>query len=141
MKRSPRYRSIDQRLNLVAIGANVCGAVMIMFYFNNLHFSGAPDSAPDAPLNLGVAGLLTVAFLVFGNLMSDRILRPLWEWYLQDTAAAKPEKAPLRVRGLALNMPAISAGVTLSVWFLAGLVFGVMRSASTQPFNWSLFSP
>jgi putative methionine-R-sulfoxide reductase with GAF domain len=112
---------------------------MITFYFNNIHFSGAPDSAPDAPLNLGVAGLLTAAFLVLGNLMSDRILRPLWEWYLQATEAAKPEKAPLRIRGLALNMPAISAGVTLSVWFLAGLAFGVMRSASTQTFNWSLF--
>jgi HAMP domain-containing protein len=62
-------------------------------------------------------------------------------WFRRNAEKDEPEQAPLQVRRLALNMPAIFAITSFGVWLLAGFVFSLIESFNfgTGRFDWALF--
>ena len=111
--------------------SNLVGAVLTFFYFYNL------QSVTTEGLEIRI--LILIGLSVIGNRVSSWYLAPLWTWYLADTN--RDQAAPPRIRQLALNMPVINAGITMGLWVLAGLVFGllVLFEPSTGEIQWGTF--
>lgn len=142
MKRGTRYGRIVGRLTLINMVANCCGAVLIAFYFSNLHSGDWRGLASVSGEGLLVAIAGTIGLLVLGNRLSSRWIAPLWAYYSRMAAeGATSEPAPPQVRKIVLNLPAISSGVTLAMWLLAGLFFGVVSAfdLTTRHWHWDRF--
>ena len=141
MKDNSRYRRVERRLNLVSIVANACGVVLIVFYFSNIHHTSLPEQPTTSDLIfLGIEVLITIGLFAAGHFLPDRWVAPLTAWYRQNADKEVPDRAPLKVRRLALSLPAISAVTSLGVWFLAGLIFSLFESfdAGIGQFDWTL---
>lgn len=140
MKYRNRYRRVERRLNVVSIVANACGVILIVFYFTNIHHVSVPVLTSRGPIFLGIEILITLGLFALGYFLPDRWVAPLTAWYRQNAERDEPEQAPLQVRRLALNTPAISAATSLGVWLLAGLVFSLLDSFDVEAgrFDWAL---
>jgi HAMP domain-containing protein len=131
-----RYRRTWRRLSLIITLANLCGVALLVFYFMNL--SGGPMQSQTADLGpgLGLSAAITAGLLVLGNVLSGRRLNVMWAWYREALAVPEHELAPPRARRLALNMPAISAGTTLTMWAVATLIIGALNSFNPATQQW-----
>jgi hypothetical protein len=141
MKHGGRYRRVERRLNLVPIVANACGVVLIVFYFSNIHHTSLPEQPTTSDLIFfGIEVLITIGLFAAGHFLPNRWVAPLMAWYRQNVDKEVPDPAPLKVRRLALSLPAISAATSLGVWFLAGLIFSLFESfdAGIGQFDWAL---
>lgn len=138
---SERYRRVGRRLNLAVVIANVCGAALITFYFTNLQFSSAQAGDSLDALGTLFTVLVVAGLLVLGNALSGRRVGPMLAWYRQAAAGEVSDPAPADIRRAALNYAAVGAGVTLVMWLLAGVVFGVTTGldAGPQQFDWNGF--
>ncbi len=136
MKESNRYRQTIGRLNVVVSAANMCGALLTIFYF-----SGLPGQVTAGLMsNIAVTGLLLAGLLVLGNLLPQRYTAPLRTWYAQATRSDRLAPAPPEVQRLALEMPLVSALSSFAMWVVAGLVFGVAAALDMAPgrFDWGV---
>jgi HAMP domain-containing protein/putative methionine-R-sulfoxide reductase with GAF domain len=123
MKPIDRFRRTSLQLVLINMGSNICGALLTIFYFINVHDSSSGTRfEPD----LGIAALMLVGMVVLGNRLVARYVAPLWAWYRRAVTGDEPDPAPLHIRQLALNLPATSAAITLGLWWLASLLFGAL---------------
>lgn len=141
MKHGDRYRRVERRLNVVSIVANACGVVLIVFYFSNIHHvSVREETTTNDLIFFGIEILVTIGLFVMGRFLPDRWVAPLTAWYRQNADKEVPDPAPLKVRRLALGLPAISAVTSLGVWLLAGLIFSLFESFDTEigRFDWTL---
>ncbi|MBN2392893.1 MAG: GAF domain-containing protein [Anaerolineae bacterium] len=135
------YRRIWRRLTAIITTANLCGAGLLVFYFTNIYGGVTQSPIAGAGLELGVTILITVGLLALGNWLSGRRLDVMWVWYRRAVAEAHPEPAPLHIQRLALNMPAISAGTTLTMWAVASLIIAVLNGfdPATRRWLWNAF--
>ena len=138
MKPSARYQRTRRRLTWVTVGANVCGAFLTTFYFNNVQFGYAEEATTGFDPTMIVMILMLVSLLILGSFLGGRREAPMWAWYLQATQGNAYEPATPRIRRLALHMPAYSTGVSLGMWVLAGLFSGVVSGFTSQGFELNL---
>ncbi len=136
MKRK-RHRRVNRHLTLINIGGNICGAALTSLYFALLSMNLEALSG----WAWGLLGLVPPLLMISGGILRERFLRPLNSWYLRATDRKETPPAPQSIQQLALNRPAISAGITLVVWlvggFFAGILIGVVAGA--EAFNWAAF--
>jgi HAMP domain-containing protein/putative methionine-R-sulfoxide reductase with GAF domain len=132
-----RYGRVRRRLILIIATANTCGAALIAFYFSNLHSGDWPGFFTGTDVGPLVLILATVGLLALGNVSSGRLLGPLWTWYRQVVAEeADSVQISPKIQSLALNLPAISAGTVMMMWFLAGLAFGILSGFDLINYQW-----
>ncbi len=113
-----RRRKVNRRLTFVILGANFVGAFLSLFFFN----------LQVGSVSTGVMGtnlVVVIGLIVLGNVFGTLHQRPLESWYL-DARSRAPSS---RVQRLALNLPLLNAGISFSMWFLAGFINALMSLA------------
>ena len=135
--KTSRYRRVNRNLILIIIGANFCGAALTSLYFALL----AIDVDIQSGLIWGMSGALPPLLMALGGFLRDRYLHPLNQWYRLAIKAEQPPPAPERIRRLALDMPAISAGINMFVWLIGGLFAALLIGflSPSEQFNWVAF--
>lgn len=139
MKSNNRYAVIQQKLAGVAMGANLSGACLVLFYFSFID-PATRGLITDWEKNLSIRIIIIVAAMILGMSVSSLWDKSLWIWYQRALQAKETAPAPLTVRQLALNLPAISAGTSLGMWILVGLVISFAYNPATGEFDWASFS-
>jgi class 3 adenylate cyclase len=136
--KSERYRRFDRRSNLILIGANVSGALIVTFYFQLQATTFQPFA--DAPAWIVPAYVLGFVLLfILGNAIGSRILGPMERWYRQATAGETPA-LDLQIQRQALNLPLVSAATNWALWVVAGVYFGILEALATSAGDWRLGS-
>ncbi|MBN1138277.1 MAG: adenylate/guanylate cyclase domain-containing protein [Anaerolineae bacterium] len=136
-----RHRHVSRRINLINLGANLCGAVLIIIYFGlQADPLQSGKVTPGWYLPAFIAGFVAV-FLLGGWLMG-RILDPVDAWHKRATSGGEVESPPLSIRRRALAYPTIMAGISLSMFVLAGIYFTLLEvlSSAGQQVHWSDFA-
>jgi class 3 adenylate cyclase len=105
-----RRKKVSRRLTWAIVSANVLGAFLAIFFFQLQ--AGEPTDI------MGVNTFIVLGLILLGSFVGSALNRPLDHWY-QDPDAGLPSP---RVQRLALNLPLINAGLSFSMWFLAGLL-------------------
>ncbi len=139
MKPSARYQRTRGRLTWVTVGANVCGALLTTFYFENVQFGYAEKATTGLDPTVIIMILMTVSLLLLGTFIVGRREAPMWAWYLEATRDGEYEPATPRIRQLALHVPAYAGGVSWGMWLLAGLSSGIIAGFVGQEpgFDWA----
>ncbi len=94
------------------------------------------DISPATPPDDGETWhvLITITFsaglLACGYIWGARRSKELYAWYLNPGASAQP--ASLRIKKLALNQPAESAFISMAMWFVAGVLMGLLNADNWQ---------
>lgn len=130
------YLRVKRRLDWVNIGANLCGAVLTIFYFTNIQFDYMWGSAPSRWGSAIVSGAFTIGLLMLGEQLGKKQEALLRTWYLK-LRRGEEDEPPSYVRTRALNQPVFAMGVTLGMWVLAGISFGLLYLATVSDVDWA----
>jgi adenylate cyclase len=111
---------MGQRLVAINLAANVVGAVLTFLYFRVVDYTPEAErvrvTAPELAFFVVGLGVLAGAGYALGS---------RWTRGLTRAAAGRPGSPPPELRRRALLLPWVFAGITLSGWLIAGVVWGV----------------
>ena len=139
MKSNSRHRRTMWYLDAVGFLGNGIGALLTILYVSILP-EPAPEIAESTDDSMLLPILLTVGLLVLGRVLGQLYFAPLWAWHRRLAAGKVQEPIPLRVRQQALNLPVITALITMGMWLLAGLTIGGSNSGLfSGSLNWGKF--
>jgi class 3 adenylate cyclase len=95
--------------------------------------------APPATWFISLQIVLLVVPFVAGDYLGKRWDAQLRNWYLNPNTTAPHQASPV-IQRRALNSPAHTALITLLMWIVAGLFFGVTSSFYSGRFSWVNFA-
>ncbi len=109
-----RRQRVSRKMVLIAIAANVVGAILAVTFFALSTAATTPNTAGKA---FAGNGLLIGLLIVAGSIIGDWQTRELNQWYKSfgDGLPLTP-----RIQRQALNHPLKSALVSLAMWIIAG---------------------
>jgi hypothetical protein len=123
--------SAMKKIRLRIIGGNLLGACLSFFYFAHVE-AGSVRGGPAAFYYLYFSIAMVLLFLI-ATTMTSRWLRPLANIVeATQSLVHLDEESAIEVRKKALNLAPFMSGTTLTVWVLAGFLFGFVQPAILQ---------
>jgi class 3 adenylate cyclase len=128
-----RRRRRHRNSEFSVILANGLGAILAQLYFvlrGDLALPGAGTPLASTPI-LVASGVGVALLLVIGRALGTRREKQLMAWYMAE--GAHPRVPPPSVQRAALNSPINSALISLGMWLIAALGFGLAGAVTTTP--------
>ncbi|MBN2386783.1 MAG: HAMP domain-containing protein [Anaerolineales bacterium] len=135
--RIPPYSKVARTAGALVISANFIGAMLTYVYFALI----APLPVGEAAVNFeNLAEVIptivgTIVLILIGGLSGRRTERFFPGWYERLHRGTPAAEVPQACRREVLNYPANSACISLVMWFVAGLTFGLFFSGSWRAFG------
>ena len=114
------YKSTGRRLAILQIGANMAGAGIVTCYF---FFFDNPSLIEDLKTSISVIGIMCVGLVCLATVVLSYFQKDL-ERFVKLKAASQPidSKLQKKVQRIVLDIPFISAMMSLFNWFLAAVI-------------------
>lgn len=130
------YKKIDRIASFIVFGSNITGAALSYIYLAVL----APEPGSGIVVNSTFQAILptvigTGLLLFIGSYFARRRERYFPTWYQKIYAGEPAGPIPQAALKEVLNYPFASAVISLIMWFVAGLAFGLFLTGSWRAFS------
>jgi sigma-B regulation protein RsbU (phosphoserine phosphatase) len=113
------------RFNLLNVTANIIGAGICIFYFYHFGPAGRMHEPYDAFV---IPVMVTILLVMIGMGLQYRRLESLKDYiHLLDLEQDVPLDLQIKAKRQILNLPYISAGITLKMWGIASVFMAIYR--------------
>lgn len=117
------YRSTQQKITFLTIGANLVGALIVACYFMFFDEPIAGEKIKDTFL---VLGIMFIGLVILASIVTHKWQKDLWQFILMKADGEEIDpNIYKKARRIILDLPFMSAIVSLINWLLASVIMSL----------------